>query len=220
MRPDPVIPAFDEERCGHYLEGNEGAPPREQLMAALAMPWDERAPRRAIDVGCGPGREVEALVARGFAVTAVDPYARMLEMVRARVAGSVGAARVEFVHTTLEEHAPRLETAAFGLVHAGFALPFVVPAAFDAAFADLRRALAPGGLLVAQFFGPHDEFLHSSPAGSLSVHDHAAVRGLLAGMEVLAHDEVRRDGRMGRGRAKHWHVHHVIARASAPCGGG
>lgn len=213
MRPDPVIPAFDEERCGHYLEGNDGAPPREQLMAALAMPWDARAPRRALDVGCGPGREVEALVGHGFEVTAVDPYARMLDMTRARLAGSPHGGRVELVHATLEEHGPLLAGGAYGLVHAGFTLPFVVPVSFQASFGHLRRALAPGGLLVAQFFGPHDEFLQSSPAGSLSVHDRDEVLGLLAGMEVLAHDEVRRDGRMGRGRAKHWHVHHVIARA-------
>jgi SAM-dependent methyltransferase len=212
VKPDPVIPAFDAERCALYLAGNEGAPPREQLVAALALPRAPGVPMRALDIGCGPGREVRLLLERGFEVVAVDPYAQMLKLSRAEAAAVGAEARVEFVHATLEEFAPRLRDGEFGVVHAGFALPFVQPAAFDQAFGHVRRSLAAGGLLAAQFFGHDDEFRRTSPAGSLSTHAREDVERLLAGFEVLAHDEVNREGRMGRGRAKWWHVHHVIAR--------
>jgi SAM-dependent methyltransferase len=215
-RPPPgtsrEVPGFPPDRCAAYLEGTEGAPPRPLLVEAL--PAIRSSGRRALDLGCGPGREVVALLEAGFEVTAVDPYPIMLERTRALVEARVpaGLARVRLVEATLEEWADGTERGPFDLVHAGFVLPFVVEHAFERCFARMRAALAPGGVLVAQFFGPDDEFIRGAAPGTMTAHDAREVDRLLEGLEILSREEVNREGQIGRGRTKWWHVHHVVAR--------
>lgn len=226
----PVVPGFHGERYDSYLAGTEGAPPRELLMRALAILGPE-APSTALDLGCGPGREIPPMVRRGLRVTAVDPYPDMLRRSRALLqqafpasetaAGEVnrGAAQdhpaVVFVQSTLEELAPKLPSRHYGLIHAGFVLPFVRPSQFAPAFAALRESLAPHGLLVAQFFGPDDEFIRGAEPDSMTSHRADDLDALLSGLEILHLEEVNRAGNIGRGRPKWWHVHHVIARREA-----
>ena len=208
------IPGFGPDRCAMYLAGTEGAPPRAELVRAIQLAGPPASGARALDLGCGPGRETAALLRAGWQVTAVDPYPVMLERTRAMVGAELpdALARLSLIDATLEELAPGLAPACFGLVHAGFVLPFVRPAAFDAAFARLRYALAPGGVLACQFFGPDDEFIRSAAPGEMSSHTTADVDRLLAGLEIIHREEVNREGQVGKGRIKWWHVHHVIAR--------
>ena len=226
----PAVPGFHGERYDSYLAGTEGAPPRELLLRALAILGPD-APKTALDLGCGPGREIPPMVQRGLRVTAVDPYADMLRRSRAMLAqafpasGTVadelaagaaqGHAAVEFVQSTLEELASTLPSRHYGLIHAGFVLPFVRPSRFTHAFAALRESLAPRGLLVAQFFGPDDEFIRGAEPDTMTSHRADDLGALLAGLEILHHEEVNRVGNIGRGRSKWWHVHHVIARREA-----
>ena len=226
----PVVPGFHGERYDSYLAGTEGAPPRDLLMRALQILGPE-APATALDLGCGPGREIPPMVRRGMRVTAVDPYADMIRRSRALLeqafpatgpdsgepsaAMAPGCHAVEFVQCTLEDLAPGLRPRHFGLIHAGFVLPFVRPSRFMAAFAALRESLAPQGLLVAQFFGPDDEFIRGAEPDTMTSHRADELDALLAGLEILHREEVNRAGNIGRGRPKWWHVHHVIARREA-----
>lgn len=223
----PDIPGFGPERCRMYLEGTADAPPREQLLEALRICAREpgpptcgtaAAPGTALDVGCGTGKEVVELLRAGWRVVAIEPYPEMLARARARVAEETPdrAARVEFRAGTLEDLAAGLAPQGFGLVHAGFVLPFVQPSRFSEAFGHLARSIAPGGIFVGQFFGPRDEFIATAAPGTMTSHAAEEVRSILDGFDVLAHDEVERDGQVGRGRAKHWHVHHVLARRAGP----
>jgi SAM-dependent methyltransferase len=226
----PVVPGFHGERYDSYLAGTEGAPPRDLLMRALQILGPE-APATALDLGCGPGREIPPMVRRGLRVTAVDPYADMLRRSRALLEQTFPASGtaseepstgvpqrypvVEFVQSTLEALAPKLSPRHFGLIHAGFVLPFVRPSRFAPSFAALRESLAPQGLLVAQFFGPDDEFIRGAEPDTMTSHRADELDALLAGLEILHREEVNRAGNIGRGRPKWWHVHHVIARRQA-----
>ena len=201
-----------------YLAGNEGAPPREHLVRAIAhgdAPARGFTPR-ALDIGCGPGREALFLAQAGYEVLAFDPYPEMLERARALLAEQPDAAaladRVALERATLEQIAPRLDHATFDLVHAGFVLPFVLPERFDACFAILTRSMRPRAIFCGQFFGRDDEFIRSAEPGTMSCHDRADLDRLLQSFEVLEIDEVNRQGRVGRGRDKWWHVFHVTAR--------
>lgn len=216
--PEEFPPGFPPERCALYLAGNEGAPPREHLMRALPhVPRGGGSGRpRALDVGCGPGREALLLAQLGFEVVAFDPYPEMLERTRALLASEPdgeGLARlVRLERATLEDFASSLTASSFDLVHAGFVLPFVLPVRFDDCFSKLSACLRPGGILCGQFFGRDDEFIRSAEAGTMSCHDRADLDRLLAPFEVVEIEEINRQGRIGKGRDKWWHVFHVTAR--------
>jgi tellurite methyltransferase len=201
-----------------YLAGNEGAPPREQLVRALShfgQPCGARRPR-ALDIGCGPGREALHLVRAGFEVVAFDPYGEMLDRTRALLAGEPDGAdllqRVSLERATLEEYAQRLAPASFDLVHAGFVLPFVLPARFDGCFARLVQAMGRGAIFCGQFFGSDDEFIRTAREGTMSSHGRDDLERMFAPFEIIELEEVNRQGRVGRGREKWWHVFHVTAR--------
>ncbi len=206
--------SFDANRCAQFLVGTEGSPPRTQLMQALACGLAPSIARRALDLGCGPGREVVALLHAGFDVVAVDPYAEMLERTRRFVESQAPEAmpRVQLVQAALEGFAPSLAANSFGLVHAGFVLPFVYRASFGQSFEHLRNSIIEGGLFVGQFFGPDDEFIRESTHDAMTSHTADEVTQLFDGFDVINREEVNREGKVGRGVTKWWHVHHVIAR--------
>jgi SAM-dependent methyltransferase len=213
MSQPQEIPSFDLSRCAAYLDGTRDAPPREQLMRAITL-CKGSAGRRALDIGCGPGKEVAELLRAGFRVTAIDPYPSMIELTQTlvREREPAAAARLQLSQARLEDFAAQLPASAFDLVHAGFVLPFIATADFERTFAALLASVAPSGVFAGQFFGPDDEFVKTSPQGSMTSHAAAEIPRILGGFQLVEHEEVNRSGFIGRGRAKWWHVHHVIAR--------
>lgn len=120
----------------------------------VAYPWgrdddffvsivEERpSPSRVVDLGCGTGRLAVALAARGHTVTGVDPARASLERAR----GKPGADGVEWVHGK----SPVLPEAAYdAAVMTSHVAQFLLSdEEWDTTFADLHRAVVPGGGLV------------------------------------------------------------------------
>jgi SAM-dependent methyltransferase len=111
------------------------------LAVAMADVAGVRAGQRALDVGCGPGALVAELVRRlgTEAVVAVDPSPPMVAEARARHPGvDVREGRAE---------ALPFEDASVDVALAQLVLHFVSEP--DAALAELRRVVRPGGVVVA-----------------------------------------------------------------------
>ncbi|PZO55382.1 MAG: SAM-dependent methyltransferase [Alphaproteobacteria bacterium] len=103
-----------------------------------------RAPKNALDVGCGEGRFCRMLGAHGIAATGVDPTAALIA--HARTADIQG--------TYLEAPAEQLpfEDASFDLVVSYLALIDIPD--YRAGIAEMARVLKPGGtLLIASLNG-------------------------------------------------------------------
>ena len=71
---------------GRYYEAAKGGGPRETLRLALDLfesegGWGER---RAVDLGCGEGRDTLELLRRGWRVLAIDDEREAIERLRAR----------------------------------------------------------------------------------------------------------------------------------------
>lgn len=101
---------------------------------------------RALDLGCGPGRNTLHLAARGFRVDAVDlsPTAIAWAEERAREAGPDGA-NVRF-HCGNAFASPEL-TGPYDLIHDSGCFHHLPPHRRISYLALLERALAPGGHL-------------------------------------------------------------------------
>jgi SAM-dependent methyltransferase len=183
--------AFWAEQADRFDRAVAGYDPRLAAAAALAVG------ERVLDVGCGSGATTRAAaraVGATGQVTGVDLSTRMLELARVRAAAE--HLDVTFVHADAQVHA--FPPGGFDVVLSRHGVMF-----FDdqpAAFANLARALRPGGRLVVLVWQPleRNAFLHQvldaltpgrdTPAppadgrpSPLSLSDPARVRTLLAG---------------------------------------
>jgi trans-aconitate methyltransferase len=159
---DPVDQLLAEQisyyraRAPEYLEGaledlseREAAAAERQLLAALAAlpPTGD-----VLELACGPGTWTEQLLDGASSVTAVDASPEMLELAAARVP----AGRVRFTQADLFSWRPdrRYDTVFFG-----FWLSHVPLERFEAFWATVAGALAPGGLVIFVddgFRAPHE----------------------------------------------------------------
>ena len=111
------------------------------LAAVDAGPAD-----RVLDVGCGPGALTLAIARRAGSVTGVDLSHRVLELARRRAEG------IGVTFTVADAETDDLGEDAYDLVVSHFGTMFFADPV--AAFANLRRALRPGGRLVLLVWQP------------------------------------------------------------------
>jgi trans-aconitate methyltransferase len=183
-----------------YNDDQGGRPARPLLADALALAG-AGVGRRALDLGCGAGIETAALLRAGWAAYAIDAAPGTCQRLHRIAAG--GPLTVQVADLARLD---RLPSAA--LVYAGYALPYLAPAAFHRLWRLIRGCLQPGGWLVVNLFGDRDEWAGTPGETFLS---EPAARALLAGLDVhrfAVEDAVG----PARGGPKHWHVFDIIAR--------
>jgi SAM-dependent methyltransferase len=201
-----------------YNAAQAGRAPRASLAAALGAAGpravhDEdhgepasRRPPVAIDLGCGEGVEVTALLEQGWIVHAVDGEAAALE----RLAERTPPALRERLHIHQTPYADVDVLPEADLVHASYSLPYCEPVHFHRLWAAVRAALRPGAVLACQLFGPHDA---SFGDPGMTFHTADEARALFDGLEIVSWNEIDEDGMAYTG-PKHWHVFEVVARRS------
>lgn len=163
--------------------------------------------RTAVDVGCGAGVEVAALLANGWWVHAVDgdpSVAGHLAVLAERYPGQLVFRHAEFM--AVGDLPPA------HLVHSSYALPYAAPEVFPGLWAAIRAAMLPGAWLAVHLFGDRDSATDDGEVATLLTRDEALA--LLEGLQVVQFEEEDGVGPSFCG-PKHWHVFHVIARRPA-----
>jgi len=185
-----------------YYEATAGRPPRRTLLSALdRFPPGEH---HAVDLGCGDGRDTIELLRRGWSVIAIDSAAVALERLAARPDLPSGAQL-----TTLCGKFEDAPWPAVDLVNASFALPLCPPDAFPALWQKITASLRADGRFAGQLYGERDSWA-SDPA--MTILSAVRARELFAAYEIELFDEEESDAVTPRGKAKHWHIFHVVAR--------
>ena len=150
-----------QEEDAPSLEGMEELYVREaDRLEAINGPFGEvmleavglQPGQRVLDIGCGQGtttREAAQAVAPEGAAVGVDISAALVAFARQRTA-AVGVGNVEFVHADAQTHP--FQEQGFDAVISRFGTMFFQDP--EAAFANLGRALRPGGRLA--IVCPHD----------------------------------------------------------------
>ena len=110
-------------------------PPWPRMIRALSL-----VPRRerALDLGCGAGRDTRYLLEQGFQVTAVDADANAMAILVTFPQERLRAVQSSFVDFAFER---------YDLINAHFSLPFLPREQFYAVFGKVREALDPEGIL-------------------------------------------------------------------------
>ena len=146
---------------------------------------------RTLDVACGRGRHALFLAARGFPVEAVDRDP-------ARVAALSSVA--ERLGLPVRARVADLEGAPVDLEPGGYDLVLVFHYLHRPLFPALRRALAPGGLLLYETFTV-EQARRGKPTNPAFLLEPGELRRLVAPLEVLREREGELEGRMVAGVA-------------------
>ena len=193
----------DSKVWADYNAAQADRPVRPLCLDAMAFAGPGNG-RRAIDLGCGAGKETLALLAGGWRVLAVDSLPDTQDRLLATVPPAL-AERLEIELSPFERLPPLPEA---GLILASYSLPFVHPENFARVWQMLLGALGPSGVIAVNLFGERDSW---AVIPEWNFHTEAEARGLFEGLEILLFEAYDADGQSFRG-PKHWHIFDVIAR--------
>ncbi|MFP6749819.1 MAG: methyltransferase domain-containing protein, partial [Alphaproteobacteria bacterium] len=199
----PGTTTADEWRA--YYQRGVGRPPWETLLNALDRFDAGQAIGHAVDLGCGGGRDTVEMLRRGWSVLAIDAQASAIETLLARP-------ELARLGAQPQTQVSRFEAARWpetDLVNSSFALPLCPKADFLEIWQRIHDGLRPHGRFCGQLYGDRDEWA-GDPTNSHFTR--AEVDHLLAGYEVEMFHEEETDSRTLRGKAKHWHIFHIVAR--------
>jgi tellurite methyltransferase len=184
-----------------YYQKLRDRPPRKTVLAALDAFGTPPTDPLAVDLGCGDGRDVVEILRRGWKVVAIDAEPEALRQLEARNLPNITPilARFEDVPLPLGVH----------LVNSSFALPLCEPPRFHDLWARIREALPSGGRFSGQWYGTRDSWRGRPGMTFLSREEALA---LLERFDLEMFDEEETDGVTPRGKPKHWHIFHIVAR--------
>lgn len=187
-----------------YYAATSDRPPRRTVLEALARfgPWT--SPRSAVDLGCGDGRDTIELLRRGWSVLAIDSEPAAIERLQARP-DLPERARLSCLCQRFEDATwPPAD-----LVNASFSLPLCPPDQFPALWNRIVGSLKPGGRFAGQLYGDRDGWAGRS---GMTHMNRAQVEHVLEELTVELFEEEETASVTPRGRPKHWHIFHVVAR--------
>jgi len=184
-----------------YKHTRERPPWPRMIRAATLVARRERA----LDLGCGAGRDTRYLLDQGFEVTAVDADANAMAILATFPQERLRAVQASFGDFAFER---------YDLINAHFCLPFLPREQFYAVFGKVREALDPEGIFVGQFFGIHDQWNTPERAAAMTFLSREEALQALEGLDVIDFEEEDVDSVVADGSPKHWHVFHITARKS------
>ena len=199
MTDGPSKPGWTE-----YYDKLRDRPPRKTLMFALDKFGTPPPDALAVDLGCGDGRDIVELLRRGWSVVAVDAEPAALQRLADRKLP--GAERITPVVARMEDVPLPVGVR---LVNSSFAMPLCEPAKFSELWERIREALPSGGRFSGQWYGPRDTWF-GRPGMAFVSKDQAMA--MLQGFDVEMFEEEEDDGVTPRGKPKHWHIFHIVAR--------
>lgn len=187
-----------------YYAKLKGRPPRHTAMFA-ANRFD--APGYAVDLGCGAGRDTLPLLTRGWHVLGIDKERDAITALRASTPTTL--------LPKLEAFNAPFEDANWGtpdLVVSSFALPLTPKPVFSAVWLKIWTTLKAGGRFAGQLYGERDTWAHNDGPDGLIAFSRAECLKLLDAQQIELFEEEEHPGMTPRGRSKHWHIFHIVAR--------
>jgi SAM-dependent methyltransferase len=221
----------DAEWAKHYAKA--GTEARETLLAALERFESENSEisetsiaaetnypsdfdhhhydLKAVDLGCGGGRDTFELLRRGWVVLAIDAAATAVGTLRS----ALDSEKIRPAESRLTTKVTRFEDAEWSgpvdLVNSSFALPLCAKNDFMNVWRRIFQSLRVGGRFCGQLYGVRDQW-NGNPTNTHLSRDE--IDDLLTGFTVEMCREEEMDAVTPHGTNKHWHIFHIVARKS------
>ncbi len=195
------------ETWAAYYEKTGNRPPRDTLLFALDRFDSELGPddrRFAIDMGCGNGRDTIELLRRGWSVLAVDGEQAAIDGLTSRPDLPADAELDTLVSRFEDAELPQVD-----LINSSFALPLVPPQDFPDVWDGMVEAVRSGGRISCQLYGDRDSWVGDPTITFFTL---GGIEALLNPLDVEHFREEEDDSTTPRGKHKHWHVFHIVAR--------
>lgn len=168
-----------------------------------ALDYFEKTPtndKKAIDLGCGNGRDTIALLKNGWDVIAVDSEPLAIEYIKKNLDPELDS-RLSFQCESFEN----VSWQDVSLINTSFSLPFCPKEKFEDVWSNIQKSIVKGGLFSGNFFGQKDEWNELRQVTKEELHT------MLEGFELIFFTEEETDKESATGPVKHWHVFEVTA---------
>lgn len=185
-----------------YYENTKNALPHLNIQEVVNI---EKKAGKAIDLGCGVGRDTIFLIKNNWNVLAVDR-----EEVKKRIENRLNEEELKRFRFSDKKFEEIEELEENNLIVANFSLPFCNKIYFTRFWDKIVRSIAENGYFVGNFFGIRDSW--SIIKGDMTFLTEEQVLELLKSFEIIKFKEIEKDGRTGLGEMKHWHIYEVIAK--------
>lgn len=184
-----------------YYKNTENAMPHKNVKEFMKL---ENKKGKAIDIGCGAGRDTIFLIKNNWDVLAIDR--EDIKQIISSKLNEEELRRFKFIKQDFEN----IELEENDLVVANFSLPFCNKKDFYKLWNKIVESISEGGYFVGNFFGLNDSWVDKKQ--DVVFLSKEEVLNLLKSFEIVRFEEIEKDSKTGLGKMKHWHIHEIIAK--------
>ena len=159
---------------------------------------------KAIDIGCGAGRDTVYLIKNGWHVIAIDK--ENTKQIMTNQLNDEELNRLTFIQSEFEN----IKLEKNNLIIANYSIPFCNKNKFQEFWHKIIDSIEENGYFVGNFLGKNDEW--NTQKSSMTFFSRKTVEELFNNFEILKFEEEEKDAKTGLGIMKHWHTYNIIAR--------
>ena len=177
-------------------------PPRKTLLTALKA---FSKPGKAIDLGCGNGRDTVEILRQNWRVLAIDKQPEAIAGLLARE----NIINRELLTTQIVAFEELEFPEEVDLINASFSLSLCHRNAWNDLWGRITDALSVGGRFSGNLFGDRDSWRDNGLINCLSRQE---VESFLKPYDIELFEEEEHFGKTPLGEDRYWHIFHIVAR--------
>lgn len=190
-----------ESQKKNYYDLTKNAKPHMNVEKFISLNIDAE---KAIDLGCGAGRDTVELLKNNWKVLSIDKE-NTRQIIEEQL-NNIELKNFEFIQGDFTQ-LPLQKT---NLIVANFSIPFCNKEYFKDLWKKLNAILLNEGYFVGNFFGKNDSWINSKK--NMVFLSKKEVMNLFNDFEIIQFKDIEKDTKTVEGELKHWHVYDIIAK--------